>query len=172
MTNPASLSLFDVSIPPMVHALKSLKTILDKAEQHATEHKIDPSVLLNYRLAPDMFALTRQVQLTTDFAKSCAARLAGVDLPKYEDTETTFAELRERITKTLDFIASIAPHQLAGAENRDVTIPIRGEPKTFTGLDYFNGFAVPNFYFHATAAYAILRHAGVNLGKRDFLGWN
>lgn len=175
MTNSATshaLTMHNVSIVPMVHTLKSLMLILDKAEQHATDHKIDPSVLLNYRLAADMFALTRQVQLTTDFAKGCAARLAGIEVPKYEDTESNFAELKARITKTLNFLASVDAHALDGSEARDITIPVGGQPKTFKGLDYLNGFANPNFYFHATAVYAILRHVGVKIGKRDFLGWN
>ncbi len=174
-TDPANkdvITMYNVSIPPMVLGLKSLQAILDKAEQHATDNKIDPSVVLHYRLAADMFTLARQVQLTADFAKGCAARLAGVDVPKYEDSETTFAEFRARIAKTLDFIASVDPHAIAGSETRDITIPVGGQPKTFKGLDYLNGFALPNFYFHATAAYAILRHIGVKIGKRDFLGWN
>jgi hypothetical protein len=175
VTDPANtdvLNMYNASIPPMVLGLKSLQAILDKAEHHATENKIDPSVVLNYRLAADMFTLTRQVQLTADFAKGCAARLAGVDVPKFEDTEASFAELKTRITKTLDFIASVDPHAIAGSETRDITIPVGGQPKVFKGMAYLNGFAVPNFYFHATAAYAILRHIGVKIGKRDFLGWN
>lgn len=174
-TDPANtdvINMYNVSIPPMVTGLKSLQAILDKAEQHATDNKIDPSVVLNYRLAADMFTLARQVQLTTDFAKGCAARLAGVDVPKYEDTEASFAELKARIAKTLDFIASVDPHAIAGSETREITIPVGGQPKAFTGMAYLNGFAIPNFYFHATAAYAILRHIGVKIGKRDFLGWN
>jgi hypothetical protein len=165
-----SLSMYQASVPSFLNSLKSLAKILDKAEAHATARKIDPSVLLQMRLSPDMFALTRQVQLAADFAKGGSGRLAGVELPKYEDTETSFAELKARINKTIDFVTSLKPAQIEGSETREITIPIGGQPRAFTGQSYLIDFAIPNFYFHVTTAYDILRHAGVEIGKRDFLG--
>jgi hypothetical protein len=165
-----SLSMYQASVPAFLNSLKALAKILDKAEAHATSRKIDPTVLLQMRLSPDMFALTRQVQLAADFAKGGSGRLAGVELPKYEDTETSFAELKARITKTIDFITSLKPAQIEGSETREITIPIGGQPRAFTGQSYLVDFAIPNFYFHVTTAYDILRHAGVEIGKRDFLG--
>lgn len=164
------LSMYQASVPVFVQMLTSLRGILDKAEAHATAKKIDPSVLLNSRLFPDMFALTRQVQLTSDFAKGPVARLAGQEPPKWEDKETSFAELRARIDKTLEFVKSIKPAQIDGSEERDVTIPIGGNPTTFKGQRYLLGHAMPNFFFHHAAAYSILRHNGIEIGKRDYLG--
>ena len=164
------LSMYQASVPVFVQMLTSLRVVLDKAEAHATAKKIDPGVLLNARLFPDMFPLTRQVQLTSDFAKGPTARLAGQEPPKWEDKEASFAELRARIDKTLEFVKSFKPAQIDGSEERDVTIPIGGNPTTFKGQRYLLSNALPNFYFHHAATYSILRHNGVEIGKRDYLG--
>lgn len=165
-----ALSMYQASAPVFLQMLGSLRAILDKAEAHATARKIDPAVLLNARLFPDMFALTRQVQLTSDFAKGPMARLAGQEPPKWEDKEASFADLRARLDKTIEFVKSFKPEQIDGAESRDVTIPIGGNPTTFKGQRYLFGHALPNFFFHHTAAYSILRHNGIEIGKRDYLG--
>ena len=165
-----SLSLYDLSVPVFTQSLQALDAVLTKGEAHAAAKKIDLGVLLTARLAPDMFTFTRQVQLATDFAKGGAARIAGVDVPKYEDVEASFAELHARIAKTLAFIGSIPKESFVGAETRDIVVPMRPEPKTFNALVYLRHGAIPNFYFHVTAAYAILRHNGVDLSKGDFLG--
>lgn len=165
-----SISMHQASVPVFVQMLTSLRAILDKAEAHCTAKKIDPSVILGARLFPDMFPLTRQVQLTSDFAKGPIARLAGQEPPKWEDKEASFAELRARIDKTIEFVKSFKPEQIDGSESRDVTLPIGGNPTTFKGQRYLLQFALPNFYFHHTAAYSILRHNGIEVGKRDYLG--
>jgi hypothetical protein len=165
-----SLSLYDLSVPVFVQSLKALAEVLKKAEAHADAKKIEHSVFLTARIAPDMFALTRQVQLATDFAKGGSARLAGVEVPSYADTEVTFAELHARIEKTLSFISSIPAEKFLGAESRDIVVPMRPEPKTFNALTYLRHGALPNFFFHTTTTYDILRHNGVEVGKRDFLG--
>jgi hypothetical protein len=162
--------MYQASVPVFQQMLASLAGILTKAEAHATARKIDPSVFLGARLFPDMFALTRQVQLTSDFAKGPTARLAGQEPPKWPDEEKSFAELQARIAKTIDFLKSFKPAQIDGSEDRDVTIPIGGNPTTFKGQRYLVNFALPNFFFHHTAAYSILRHNGVEIGKRDYLG--
>jgi len=162
--------MYQASVPAFLQMLKSLSKILEKAEAEAETRKIDPAVLLNYRLAPNMFALARQVQLSTDFAKGAAARLSGVEVPKYEDTEKSFADLRARIAKTVKFIESVKAKDIDGSEGRDISITVGGQPMHFKGRDYLVGFALPNFYFHVTTAYGILRHCGVDIGKRDFLG--
>ena len=131
--------------------------------------KIDGTVLPNARLAPDMFSLIKQVQLTTDFAKSGSARLAGIEVPKFEDHEQTLAELQARIKKTIDFVSGIKADTFKGAEDRDIVIPMRDTKLEMKGLDYLRNFVLPNFYFHLTTVYGILRHNGVELGKRDFL---
>ncbi len=164
------LSMYQASVPIFQKMLGNLSQILDKAASQAAGRKIDPTVLLNTRLYPDMFPLLRQVQLTTDFARSCAARLAGQEVPKVPDTETTIDELKARIDKTVDFLKATKPAQIDGTEAKDITFPIGGNPMTFKGQSYLVGFAMPNFYFHLTTAYAILRHCGVDVGKRDFLG--
>ena len=165
-----SLSMYSQTVPVFVRALGNLSAILDKAAKHCADNKIDQSVLLGLRLFPDMFPLSRQVQLSTDFAKGATARLAGVELPKYEDTESTIDELKARIAKTLAFVQSIGEDKFAGADSRTVTVPMRGEQKSFNGLVYLNNAAMPNFYFHLTTAYNILRHNGVPLGKANYLG--
>jgi hypothetical protein len=150
--------------------LTNLSAILDKAVHYAAQRKIEPSVLLGTRLFPDMFPLLRQVQLAADFAKGTAARLAGAEVPKFPDTETSFEDLKARIAKTIDFVKSFKPGQIDGSEEREITIPIGGQPHSFKGQAYLLHQAMPNFYFHTTATYAILRHCGVEVGKRDFLG--
>jgi uncharacterized protein len=164
-----SLSLYDAAFPPVIRMLNSLSAILDKTAAHCAERKIDPAVILGYRLAPDMFPLSRQIQTTTDQAKGMAARLAGLDVPSFPDTETTIEELKTRIAKIVDFVQSVTPAQVEGAEDREIVLKLRTEMR-FSGSDYVFGFMMPNFYFHAATAYDILRHCGVDLGKRDFLG--
>ena len=164
-----TLSMYQASVPVFLHTLAALSAVLDKAAAHAAERKIEPSVLLNTRLFPDMFPLVRQVQLTADFAKGTSARLAGVEVP-YADTEATLDELKARIAKTVDFVKSLKPAQIDGSEEREITIPIGGQSLAFKGQPYLLHFALPNFFFHATTAYDILRHCGVGVGKRDFIG--
>jgi hypothetical protein len=165
-----NISMYQASAPRFANTLKNLSAILDKAQAYAEMRKIDPLVLTSARLYPDMFALARQVQIACDTAKGAVARLAGVEVPKHEDTEKTFAELKARIAKTLDFIASVKPAQVDGSEEREIVLKLQGSDVKFKGLQYLLGFAWPNFYFHATTAYDILRHNGVELGKRDFIG--
>lgn len=165
----AMLTVFDASILPLVHTLNTLSHILQKGEAHADAKKIEHTVLLNARLFPDMYPLTRQIQIATDMSKGAAARLAGVEVPKYEDDETTFEQLQARIAKTIAFVQSIAPAQLANAETREITISVRKIELKFTGQDYLLSWVMPNVYFHVTTTYNILRHNGVELGKPDFL---
>lgn len=165
-----SINAYSATVPAFVQILNALSSILTKTAAHAEAKKIDPSVFVTARIAPDMFPLARQVQIATDHAKGASARLAGVDNPSFADTETTFPELQARITKTLDFIKSLKPAQFDGGFERDVTLTIAGQKMTWKGDVYLHQFALPNFYFHVTAAYAILRHNGVEVGKRDFLG--
>ena len=163
-------TLYDAAAAPLKRTLTNLSHILKKGEEHAEAKKIDPSILLNSRLFPDMFPLVRQVQIATDMSKGGVARLAGVDIPKYEDTETTFAELQARINKTIAFIDSIQAGQLEGAESKDITINVRKVDLQFKGQEYLLSWVLPNVYFHVTTAYNILRHNGVELGKPDFMG--
>jgi hypothetical protein len=165
-----TLSMYQASVPVFLQGLKNMGAILDKAAAHAAERKIDPAVLMNARLAPDMFPLVRQVQIACDHAKGAAARLSGLEVPKFEDVETSFDELQERIARVAEFVRSVDPARFDSAEEREVTLPIGGQPRTFTGQVYLLHFALPNFYFHLTTAYAILRHNGIVLGKRDFIG--
>jgi hypothetical protein len=165
-----AISMHQASAPRFVNMLKNLAAILDKAEAHAEAKKIDPLVLTSARLYPDMFALARQVQVATDTAKGAMARLAGAEVPKYEDTEKTVAELKARIDKTIAFIESFKPAQIDGTEDKDLTIKIGPREMQWKGMQYLLGFALPNFYFHAATAYDILRHNGVELAKRDFIG--
>lgn len=162
--------MYDASVSVLKRCLTNLSAILTKAEDYANTRKIEPDVLLNARLFPDMFPLTKQVQIASDQAKGGVGRLAGVDIPKYEDNEVTFAELQQRITKTITFLDSIKPEQLAGSEHRDITISVRNKPLEFKGQDYLLNWVQPNVYFHVTTAYNILRHNGLEIGKRDFLG--
>jgi hypothetical protein len=165
-----AVSMYQASVPAFVQMLSSLAAILDKAEAHAAERKIDPGILLGWRLAPDMFALARQVQIATDHAKGCCARLAGVEVPKYPDDETSFADLRARIARTIDFVRGFAPSDIDGSEDRDLTITAGTRELRFKGQQYLVSFALPNFYFHITTAYDILRQCGLPIGKRDFIG--
>ena len=165
-----TISMYQASVPAFVRGLTNLSAILDKAAADAEARKIDPAVLINSRLAPDMFPLARQIMIAADFAKGPVARLAGAEVPKYEDNETTIAEFKARIDKTIAFVKSFTPSQIDGSEVRDISITIAGNPMTFKGLPYLVEFALPNFYFHLSCAYAILRHNGVPIGKRDFIG--
>ena len=165
---PYSISL--ASVPVCEIALNALIGVLDKAAAHAAAKKIDPSVLIGWRLAPDMFPLSRQVQIATDQAKNGLSRLAGVEAPKFEDNETTIEALKERITKTITYVKSLDTAALDSAVDRTITFP-RGPGKAqMKGSDYLNHFVLPNFYFHVTAAYGIARAFGTDVGKRDFLG--
>lgn len=165
-----TISMYQACVPPFLQTLDGLSNVLDKAEAFCVAKKIDPAVLINARLAPNMFPLGRQVQIACDFAKGASARLAGLDAPVYEDNEKTIAELKARIVKTVAFVKSIDASKIDGAEERDITLKIAGNPITFKGQFYLVNFAIPNYYFHLTTAYAILRHNGVDLGKGDFLG--
>jgi hypothetical protein len=165
-----TVNAYSATVPAFVQILNALSSILSKAAAHAEAKKIDPSVFVTARIAPDMFPLARQVQIATDHAKGAAARMAGIDVPSFADTETTIAELQARIAKTLDFVKGLKPAQFDGGFDRDVTLTIGGQKMTWKGDVYLHQFALPNFYFHVTAAYAILRHNGVEVGKRDFLG--
>ncbi len=165
-----ALSMYQASVPAFVQMLTALSNILDKAAAFAAAKKVDPAVLLASRLAPDMFPLTRQIQIGADFAKGPMARLAGLEVPKYEDNETTIDALKARIAKTLDYVKSFKPEQIDGSEARAINLTVGGQPLTLTGQDYLVNFALPNFYFHITTAYAILRHNGVEIGKRDYMG--
>jgi hypothetical protein len=166
-----SFTMSQASLPALQIGLNALSGVLDKAAAYAAAKKIDPAVLLNSRLAPDMFALTRQVQIATDLAKNGGARLAGVEPPRYEDNETTIDQLKARLAKTVDFIKGLDPKQIDGAADRELTFPLGPTNKGhMKGDDYLNHFVLPNVYFHLTAAYAILRHCGVEIGKQDFLG--
>jgi hypothetical protein len=164
------ISMYAASAPRFVHVLKNLSAILDKAQAHAEARKIDPAALTTFRLFPDMFSLTRQVQTVCDISKGAVARLAGVVVPKHEDTEQTFPELKARIAKTIDFINTIKPAQIDGTEDKSITLKLGKQEYTFKGMQYLLNFAYPNFYFHATTVYNILRHNGVELGKKDFVG--
>jgi uncharacterized protein len=164
------MSLHAASVPVFVQYLEGLAAILRKAEAHAEARKIPPEVMLGLRLSPDMFAVTRQVQVASDFAKNTSARLAGVEIPKMPDEEKTFAELQERIARTIAFIIGIDAKLFEGAEGREITFPIARKPYAMKGDAYVSNFALPNFFFHLTAAYAILRANGVDIGKMDFMG--
>jgi len=165
-----TISMYKASIPVFVHMLGNLSVILGKGAAHAESKKIDPAVLLSSRLYPDMFALARQVQIATDMTKGCAARLAGQDPPSYEDNEASFAELKARIDKTIAFLKTFEPEQIDGTEEKTVQLKVGGQPMTFQGLPYLQHYVLPNLYFHTTTAYNILRHCGVDLGKKDYLG--
>ena len=165
-----TISMYEVSIPVLKRFLSNLSVILTKASAYADARKIDHSVLLNARLFPDMYSLIKQVQIASDQAKGAAARLAGVEIPKFEDNENSFAELQERIAKTIAFLDTIKPEQLEGSESRDIVLTLRDRKLEFKGLQYLLTWVQPNFYFHVTTAYDILRHNGVEIGKRDFLG--
>ena len=165
-----SLSIYAVSVPVFAQILSALDRILDKAIAYAADRKIAPEALLSARLFPDMLPFSRQVQLATDHARNSSARLAGLEPPRVENTETSFEELKGRVAKTIDFLRGLNPDGFEGAEDRKVTYAVRGQPVEAAGLDYLLRSALPNFFFHATTAYDILRHNGLEIGKRDFLG--
>jgi hypothetical protein len=165
-----TFSMYSASVPVFTQILNSLSAIIDKAEAQAAEKKIEPAALLQARLFPDMFAFVRQVQVAADFAKGACARLAGVEVPKYDDTEQTFAELKQRVTRTVAFIASLPQDGIEASAQRDITTGSGDKAKQWKGQVYLMHYALPHFYFHATTAYDILRHNGVDIGKKDFIG--
>jgi len=165
-----TISMYQASVPRFVNILGNLSNILDKAQAYAEARKLTDTSLTAFRLFPDMLPMTAQVQIACDTAKGAVARLAGVDIPAFEDNEKTLAELKSRVAKTLAFVQTITPQQIDGSEDKDIVLR-RGEKEThYKGMQFLLGHAIPNFYFHVTAAYAILRHNGVEIGKRDFLG--
>jgi uncharacterized protein len=165
-----SISMYQASVPVFVQYLTALSALLDKASALCAAKKIDPLVITGARLAPDMFPLARQIQIACDFAKGATARLAGADVPAWEDNEKSIEDLKGRIKKTLDFVQSFKPAQIDGSEARDIQIKIAGKPVTFKGQPYLLNFAMGHFFFHATTAYNVLRHNGVEIGKGDFIG--
>ena len=165
-----AMSMYSASVPVFVRTLGNLSIFLDKAEAFCTAKKIDPSVLINARLAPDMLPLSKQIQIACDASKFAISRVAGIEAPKFDDNETTFVQLKERIAGTIAFVKSVPADKLDGAEDKDVQVPMRGSTVTFKAEPYLKHFAMPNMWFHVTTTYAILRHNGVELGKGDFLG--
>src|SRR5277367_63656 len=165
-----SISMYDFSIPVLTRGLTNMSAILDKAAAHATAKKFDSAVLAQARLFPDMHPLVRQVQIACDTAKGAAARLANIEVPKHEDTEVTFADLKARIAKTVEFLKSVSAAQLQGAEGRSIEIKFPNGAWKFTATGYLTDFVLPNFYFHISMVYALLRKNGVEIGKGDFLG--
>ena len=166
-----SITMHSASAPVLQRMLGNLLKWLDKAEAHAAARKFSPDAYLALRLAPDMLPFSKQIQIASDNAKGCMARLAGMEVPKWDDTEVTMADFRERVRRTIEFVGSIPPEALAGSEGREIQIPIRNrDPLVFNGEAYLKHFALPNVYFHLTTAYALLRQAGVDLGKGDYLG--
>ncbi|MSQ70784.1 MAG: DUF1993 domain-containing protein [Betaproteobacteria bacterium] len=165
-----NISMYQASVPRFVNILGNLSNILDKAQAHVDAKKLDTATLTTYRLFPDMLPMTTQVQIACDTAKGVVARLAGVEIPAYEDTEKTLADLKARIARTIAFIKAVTPAQIEGTEDKEIVIK-RGEKETrYTGMQFLLGHALPNFYFHVITTYNILRHNGVEIGKRDFLG--
>jgi uncharacterized protein len=165
-----NISMYQASAPRFANILRNLSAILDKAQAHCEAKKIEPPALAGMRLIADMFPLARQVQIACDTAKGAVARLAGAEIPKHEDTEQTFAELKQRIAKTIDFILSVKPDRIDGSDDKQVQLKLGGRDVSFTGMQYLLGHAYPNFYFHVTTAYNILRANGVDIGKRDYIG--
>jgi hypothetical protein len=165
-----NISMHAMSYDVFKRALLQLQHVMEKAVANATARKFETVVLVGARLAPDMLPFARQVQLASDFAKNSMARLAGIDPPKFEDTETTMDELFARVKKTIEFIDSVPASSLEGSESRDIKIPLRDRTVEFKGLAFLQHWAIPNFFFHHVTAYNLLRHNGVDIGKRDFLG--
>jgi hypothetical protein len=166
-----SLSMHAASVPAFVRQLAAMLVWLDKAQAHAEARKFDAGNYLGLRLAPDMLPFVRQIQIAADFAKGCVSRLAGHEVPKWDDNEATLDELRARIRRTIEHVQSVPAEQIDGSEAREIVLQMRvGDPRHYTGQAYLTQYVLPNFYFHATTAYALLRHAGVEIGKRDFLG--
>ncbi|MDQ6882156.1 MAG: DUF1993 domain-containing protein [Pseudomonadota bacterium] len=165
-----TISMYSASVPVFKHMLENLSHFLDRAQAHAEARKFDPLVLIDYRLAPDMLPFRKQVQIACDATKNGLARLSGVEAPKFEDNETSFAELKERIRKTIDYLDSVPRARIDGCENKDITFPVgRESTRTMKGEAYLLNWALPNMFFHITTAYAILRHNGVELGKGEYL---
>ncbi len=165
-----SLSMYQASVPVLIRALGNLSNLLAKGQAHCTAKKIDETVMTGSRLYPDMFPLARQVMIATDMSKGCGARLAGIEIPKYEDNEKTFDELKARLGKTIDFLKSLDRAAIDASVDKDVTLALRSGNLTFKASDYLFNYALPNVFFHSSTAYAILRHNGVEIGKGDFLG--
>ncbi len=165
-----TISMYQASIPSFIRMLDNLLIILDKAQAHAEAKNINEAIFVNGRLAPDMFPLSKQIQIATDMVKGCGARLAGIDVPSYEDNETTFADLKARIIKTQAFLQSVTAEQIDGSEERDITVKFGSRSFSFLGQPYLLDFVIPNFHFHLTCTYAILRHNGVDIGKMDYIG--
>jgi hypothetical protein len=165
-----TLSMYQASVPVFLHSLNALTALLEKTEAHIEARKLDPAAFLQARLFPDMFPFMRQVQLTADFAKNTTSRLAGQEPPAFADEETSFPQLRERIARTIEHINAFRPEQIDGSEDREITLNMRGNVVTFRGQPYLLHFALPNFFFHVATAYDLLRHTGVEIGKRDFIG--
>jgi hypothetical protein len=165
-----SLSLYQVSVPVFVRGLQNLAGLLEKGQADAVARNYSADVLIAARLAPDMYPLSRQVQIASDMVKNAAARLTGADAPAFPDTETTFDELRQRIAKTIDFVQNIPASQFDGSETRTIVLKFPSREMQFSGMEYLTGFVLPNFYFHLTTAFNILRHNGVKIGKSDFMG--
>lgn len=165
-----TISMYQTSAPRFVNMMGNLSAILDKAQAHVDAKKLDPAALTAFRLFPDMLPLTREVQIACDAAKGAVARLAGAEIPQHPDVEQTIGELKARIAKTVDFIKTFKPAQIDGTEEKEIVLRIQGNDVKFKGMQYLLGFAVPNFYFHVVTAYDILRHNGIEIGKRDFIG--
>jgi hypothetical protein len=165
-----TISMYEASVPVFIHSLTSLKAILEKGAAHAESKKIDPAVLVQGRLFPDMFPLSRQVQIASDAAKGAAARLSGTEPPKFEDNETTFPELIARVERTIDYLKGFKASQIDGSEGKDIILKSPRGDRQFTGLVFLRHWATPNFFFHITTTYSILRSNGVEVGKGDFLG--
>jgi hypothetical protein len=162
--------MYDASVPVFLHTLGTLKTLLQKAVAHAEAKKFDPNVLVGVRLAPDMLPLARQIQIASDAAKGAAARLTGTDAPKFEDNEATMDQLIARVDKTVDYLRTVDAAKFEGSETRTITMVLPNQTLTFVGLPFLRHMALPNFFFHVTTAYALLRHNGVPIGKLDYLG--
>lgn len=166
-----TISMYQASVPQLIRAMRSLAAILGKGAAHAEAKGIDPAVLINSRLYPDMFPLGKQIHIVSDVARRGVARLAGLEAPSMEDTETTFAELIDRLEKSIAYLETFSAEQIDGTEEKEITLPVgKGETMTFKGWPYLSFFMLPNIYFHVTTAYDILRHNGVEVGKRDYLG--
>jgi hypothetical protein len=163
------ISMYSMSVETFLPMLGSLSTLLEKGQQYAVEKKFEPAVLVNARLAPDMLPLSRQIQIACDLAKNGSSRLAGAEPPRFEDNESTIAELRTRIARTIDHLKGIPASAIDGSEDRDIKIPLRDRSLEMKGLAFLSSWALPNFYFHVVMTYAILRHNGLDIGKRDFL---
>ena len=165
-----TISMYQASVPRFINTLGNLSNILDKAQAHVDARKLDPTTLTAYRLFPDMLPMKKQVQIACDTAKGAAARLAGVEIPVHEDDETTLADLKARIAKTTAFLQTMTPEQIDGTEDKEIVIKRHDKETRYKGMQFLLGQALPNFYFHVATAYNILRHNGIEIGKRDYLG--